>query len=89
MATTSARFTSGTQQADTGKTDLQAMVDYMAEFAGGTKPPLPVDYTPARGRREVPGRRSGGVRGRGPREFDLSSLAFSTAADLKDTEVTV
>ena len=45
--TTSARFAGGTNKQDTGKTDLQAMVDYMAEFAntGDGDPPLPVDYT--------------------------------------------
>ena len=32
----------GTNKQDTGKTDLQAMVDYMAEFADTT--PLAVDY---------------------------------------------
>ena len=37
----------GTDKHDTGKTDLQAMVDYMAEFAntGAGDPPLPVDYS--------------------------------------------
>ena len=36
----------GTNKQDTGKTDLQAMVDYMAEFANTVPatPPLPVDY---------------------------------------------
>ena len=37
----------GTNKQDTGMTDLQAMVDYMAEFAntGAGDPPLPVDYS--------------------------------------------
>jgi 5'-nucleotidase len=36
----------GTAKRDTGKIDLQAMVDYMAEFANvSSKPPLPVDFT--------------------------------------------
>ena len=35
----------GTNKQDTGMTDLQAMVEYMAEFAGAGDPPLPVDYT--------------------------------------------
>ena len=35
----------GTDKRDTGKVDLQAMVDYLAEFANPTAdPPLPVDY---------------------------------------------
>ena len=36
----------GTNKQDTGMTDLQAMVDYMAEFARRAgDPPLPVDYS--------------------------------------------
>ena len=37
----------GTNKQDTGMTDLQAMVDYMAEFAnvGAGDAPLPVDYS--------------------------------------------
>ena len=58
-------FAGGTSKQDTGKADLQAMVDYMAEFAnaGAGDPPLPVDLGPAGRRREVPGRRSGVVPG--------------------------
>ena len=39
-------FNGGPNKQDTGKIDLQAMVDYMAEFANTTAgdPPLPVDY---------------------------------------------
>ena len=40
-------FAGGTSKQDTGKVDLQAMVDYMAEFANTAEgdAPLPVDYT--------------------------------------------
>ncbi len=80
-------FSQGTQKKDTGKTDLQGMVDYMAEFAKNT--PLPVDYQqhavgvsfPAGAPAEyLPGSEVA---------FDVSSLAYSTAADLKDAEVKV
>ncbi len=38
-------FANGTAKRDTGKVDLQAMVDYLAEFAHPTAdPPLPVDF---------------------------------------------
>jgi 5'-nucleotidase len=77
----------GTDKKDTGKTDLQGMVDYMAAFAADGA--LPVDYT----------QRSVGVTfpedapaAYGPGDqvaFDLSSLAFSTPADTKDSRVTV
>ena len=56
----------GTNKQDTGKTDLQAMVDYMAEFAnaGAGDPPLPVDYAQRAVGVAVPGRRPGVVRRR-------------------------
>ena len=77
-------FATGTGKRDTGQTDLQAMVDYMADNT-----PVSVDYT----------QRSIGVHfpGGAPAEygsgdtvaFTLSSLAFSTAADQNDTGVAV
>jgi 5'-nucleotidase len=77
-------FAQGTNKKDTGQTDLQAMVDYMDSHT-----PVAPDYT----------QRSVGVMfpaGARPSylpgdtvSFDLSSLAFSTAADVKDTSVTV
>ena len=80
-------FNNGTGKRDTGKVDLQGMVDYMDEFA--STDPLPVDDT----------QRSVGVSfpndapaSYAPGEhvtFDLSSLAFSAPGDLKDTEVEV
>ncbi len=77
-------FATGTDKRDTGQVDLQAMVDYMADNT-----PVAVDYT----------QRSVGVSfpAGAPAEyltgetvaFNLSSLAFSTAADQKDTSVSV
>ena len=85
--TTSGSFAQGPQKRDTGKVDLQAMVDYMDEFANTSEgdAPLAADYT----------QHSVGVALPDGSEFqvgdtvkiNLSSLAFSTAADLKDTEV--
>lgn len=74
-------------QRDTGQTDLQAMVDYMAEFA--TDQPLTVD----------PSQHAVGVTwpeaplasyGKGDTlAFDLSSLAMTGAGDVQDEEVIV
>lgn len=80
-------FANGTSRADTGKVDLQAMVDYLAEFASDT--PLAVDY----------GQRAVGVTFPAdapevyePGEtvaFSVSSWTMSTAADKKDSVVKV
>ncbi|MEJ7561280.1 MAG: 5'-nucleotidase C-terminal domain-containing protein, partial [Ilumatobacteraceae bacterium] len=77
-------FNAGTGKQDTGQTDLEAMVDYM-----DANSPVPVDYTqrsvgvsfPAGAPDEYP--QGGEV------SFNLSSLAFSTAPDLKDANVEV
>ncbi len=47
MVTTSPTLNSGAGKQDTGKTDLQAQVDYFDEFAntGEGDDPLPVDYS--------------------------------------------
>ena len=95
LATGGDNFTAlagGTNKQDTGMTDLQAMVDYMAEFAntGAGDPPLPVDYAPARGRGPVPGRRAGVVRRRCDHvKFDLTSLAMTSPADVDETDTAV
>ena len=77
-------FAGGTGKRDTGKVDLQAMVDYLGENS-----PAAPDYT----------QRSVGVTwaAGSPAEyvagdtvaFNLSSLAFTTAADTKDAQVSV
>ena len=57
-------FRAGTQKSESGQSDLEAMVAYMAEFTGGSKPPLPVDYRQHQVGVKLPGRRSGVVRRR-------------------------
>ena len=65
------------------------MVAYMAEFTGGSKPPLPVDYKQHQVGVKFPAGAPASYKAGDHVKFDLSSLAFSTAADLKDSEVTV
>ncbi|MGA8977859.1 MAG: ExeM/NucH family extracellular endonuclease [Pedococcus sp.] len=81
-------FTSGTQKRDTGKIDLQAMVDYLAAKASTT--PLPIGYTQqAVGVSFPSGAPASYVPARDDVRFNLSSLAFANGTDLKDTEVRV
>ncbi|GAA4381604.1 ExeM/NucH family extracellular endonuclease [Nocardioides caricicola] len=78
-------FAAATNKQDTGKTDLQAVVDYMAEFAD----PLAVDYA----QHGVGVHFAGGA----PAEygagdtlaFTLSSLAMTAAGDVQDAQVEV
>jgi len=77
-------FAQGTNKKDTGQTDLQAMVDYM-----NTHTPVSPDYTQRSVGVMFP---AGAASSYFPGEtvsFNLSSLAFSTAADLKDSSVNV
>ncbi|MDQ4051531.1 MAG: bifunctional metallophosphatase/5'-nucleotidase [Actinomycetota bacterium] len=79
-------FAGGTDKKDTGKVDLQAMVDYMAAFAADT--PLPVDSTQRAvgvSFRPVP---DSDPRGRTV-SFDLSSLSFTSPSDVRDQQVSV
>ncbi len=87
-------LTLGTNKQDTGKTDLQATVDYLDEFANSTEgdAPLPVDYE----QHGVGARVSGGPFAAGETvAIALDSLSMTgggTSADvtdLKDTEVVV
>jgi 5'-nucleotidase len=82
-------FRAGTEKSESGQSDLEAMVAYMAEFTGGSKPPLPVDYKQHQVGAKFPAGAPASYKAGDHVKFDLSSLAFSTAADLKDTEVTV
>ena len=82
-------FRAGTQKSESGQSDLEAMVAYMAEFTGGSKPPLPVDYKQHQVGAKFPAGAPASYQAGDHVTFDLSSLAFSTAADLKDSEVTV
>jgi 5'-nucleotidase len=80
-------FATGTNKKDTGKTDLQGMVDYMARFPAGHE--LPVDF-----RQHAVGVRfpAGAPASYGAGDtvaFDLSSLAFTGVGDVQDSEVDV
>ncbi|KAA1426499.1 ExeM/NucH family extracellular endonuclease [Nocardioides antri] len=78
----------GTNKVDTGRVDLQAMVDYMAAVApAGT--PLPVDYSQRAVEVEFP---AGAPEVYGPGDavaFDVASWTMSTDADTKDNQVQV
>jgi 5'-nucleotidase len=82
----------GTNKQDTGKTDLQAMVDYMAEFAnvGAGDAPLPVDYSQRAVGIRFPGGAPAASYAIGAHvTFGVTSLAMTTAADTKDATVKV
>ncbi len=69
-------FANGSNKRDTGQVDLQAMVDYMEEFASET--PLPVDAS----------QRSIGATVT-DQTIEFSSLAMTGANDAKDAEIEV
>ena len=79
-------FARGTNKRDTGKTDLQAMVDYMA-----TNSPVPVDYTQRSVGVAFPSGAPGGYAAGDTVTFNLSSLAFVSTAtvNLQDSQVSV
>ncbi len=75
------------RQQDTGKTDLESMVDFMAEFADNT--PLPVDYSQRSVGAVFP---DGAPATYGPGDtvdVDLTSLSMTGVSDVRDDEVTV
>jgi 5'-nucleotidase len=83
-------FANGTQKRDTGKVDLQAMVDYLAEFASqANDPPLAVDYAQhAIGLTFPAGAPK--VYSYGQKvEFRLSSLAMTGPNDKRDATLDV
>ncbi len=77
----------GTGKQDTGKTDLQGMVDYMAEFASGS--PLPVDYAQHQVGVTFPAGAPASYAPGAHVTFDLSSLSMTDPLDTRDTSVTV
>ncbi len=81
-------FANGTGRADTGKVDLEAMVDYLAEF-GPEGSPLPVDYSQRAVEVEFPADAPDAYAPGDTVAFDVSSWTMSTADDVKDTEVQV
>lgn len=82
-------FAGGTGKRDTGKADLQAMVDYMAAQTDGTNPPLPVDFSQRSVGVRFPAGAPAAYRPGNAVSFDLSSLSMTTADDVKDTSVSV
>jgi 5'-nucleotidase len=81
----------GTNKQDTGMTDLQAMVEYMAEFAnaGAGDPPLPVDYSQRAVGVKLPAGAPAAYAVGGHVVFGLTSLAMTTAADVNGRDNTV
>ena len=79
-------FAQGTNKRDTGKTDLQAMVDYMA-----TNSPVLVDYTQRSVGVAFPSGAPADYAAGDTVTFNLSSLAFVNTAtvNLQDSEVSV
>jgi 5'-nucleotidase len=77
-------FAQGVNKKDTGQTDLQAMVDYM-----DTHTPVSPDFTQRSVGVMFPAGAPASYLPGDQVSFDLSSLAFSTAPDLKDTSVIV
>ncbi|WP_372729875.1 ExeM/NucH family extracellular endonuclease, partial [Nocardioides sp.] len=81
-------FNNGANKRDTGKIDLQAMVDYMAAFAATS--PLPISFEQQAVGVSFPADAPASYRpNRDDVVFNLSSLAFSNASDVKDEQVRV
>ncbi len=80
-------FNAGTGKRDTGKSDLQAQVDYFAEFADDA--PLPVDYSQRSVGVKFPAGAPASYSSGGTVAFDLSSLAMSAPVDQEDANVVV
>jgi 5'-nucleotidase len=80
-------FAGGTGRADTGKIDLTAMVDYLAEYADDA--PLPVDATQRSVGVAFPAGAPAAYQPGSEIAFGLSSLAMSTPVDAKDAAVAV
>ena len=84
-------FAGGTDKRDTGKTDLQGMVDYLDEFANVAEgdDPLPVDSSQRAVGIHFP---AGAPASYHPGQhvvFDVSSWSMSNGTDVKDTAVRV
>ena len=77
---------SGRKQ-DTGRTDLQAQVDYFAEFAAET--PLPVDFSQRAVGVEFPADAPASYDAGADVAFDLTSLSMTGPGDLADATVDV
>ncbi|WP_341925942.1 5'-nucleotidase C-terminal domain-containing protein [Nocardioides psychrotolerans] len=80
-------FSQGTARRDTGKIDLQTMVDYLEEFAADA--PLAVDYDQRAVGVDFGDAAPASYLPGDTVAFELSSLSFSNATDVKDENVTV
>ncbi|WP_243059750.1 5'-nucleotidase C-terminal domain-containing protein [Nocardioides sp. SR21] len=81
-------FANGTGRRDTGKIDLEAMVDYLAEFGTETSP-LPVDFAQHAVGVEFPTGAPATYAPGSTLAFDVSSLAMTGAGDDQDTELAI
>ena len=77
----------GTGKQDTGQTDLEGMVDYMAAFASGA--PLAVDYAQHQVGVSFPAAAPASYAPGAHVTFALSSLSMTDPLDTRDTSVTV
>jgi 5'-nucleotidase len=77
----------GANKVDTGKIDLAAMVDFMAQYPEGS--PLEVDYSQRAVEVEFPGAAPDAYAPGDTVEFDVSSWTMSNASDVKDTAIQV
>ncbi len=84
-------FVGGANKAEAGLTDLQAMVNYMAEFANTDEgdPPLPVPTKQNGVHVNFPAGAPASYDAGQHVTFDVSGWSFSNAADPKDTDVVV
>ncbi|MFL6002414.1 MAG: ExeM/NucH family extracellular endonuclease, partial [Nocardioides sp.] len=81
-------FAAATNKQDTGKTDLQGVVDYLAEFAEhGVDAPLPVDSRQHAVGIAFPASAPATYGPGDTLSFSVSSLAMTGAGDQQDTEV--
>lgn len=80
-------FKNGTNRADSGKTDLEGMVDYMAEF--GSDEPLSVDYSQRAVGLEFPTGAPATYAAGDTLAFDVSSWSMTGADDKKDQQLRV
>jgi 5'-nucleotidase len=81
-------FAAATNKQDTGKTDLQGVVDYLAEFAQhGVDAPLPVDYRQHAVGVAFPAGAPTTYTPGNTLAFDVSSLAMTGPGDQQDTQV--
>ncbi len=77
----------GTDKVDTGQIDLQAMVDYMAQYDADN--PLAVDYSQRGVELTLPADAPASYQAGDTVKFDIASWAMSGAGDTKDTELQV